>query len=44
MDYAGLVQNPDAYFTQLIEFLGIQLDIEKMKAVIDPNLYRNRYS
>ena len=41
IDYAKMVQMPEAYFEQLIDFLDVSLDIEKMKTVIDPGLYRN---
>lgn len=42
IDYAKMVQSPEAHFTKLIDFLGAPLDTEKMSSVIDPSLYRNR--
>ena len=40
--YAEMVQQPDVYLTQLIDFLDMQLDVKAMKAAIDPQLYRNK--
>jgi hypothetical protein len=42
VDYAEMVQQPQTYLTQLMRFLDVPLDIEKMKAAIDPGLHRNR--
>ena len=41
VDYTKVVQEPDASLIRLIDFLDLQLDIEKMKTCIDPGLYRN---
>ena len=42
IDYAKMVQQPDAYFTQIIEFLDVPLNVEAMETVIDPGLYRQK--
>ncbi len=44
IDYAQLVENPHQYIDKIQDFLGIQLDEEKMIKSIDKDLYRNRKS
>lgn len=42
VNYRDLVMNPEPGVCQINEYLGGQLKIEKMMAVVDPNLYRQR--
>ena len=42
ISYNELLQNPDSQIARIEKFLCTTLDIGKMKAVIDPNLYRQR--
>jgi len=42
VDYADVLSDPDETLRKVIDFTGVQLDFEKMKACIDPTLYRNR--
>jgi hypothetical protein len=42
LDYNAMLSDPDPYIRQVNQFLGGNLDEEKMKAVIDPALYRQR--
>ncbi len=42
VNYAEMIQAPVPNCTRVNEFLGSQLDLDKMAAVIDPDLYRNR--
>lgn len=37
-----MIEQPEEYIARVQEFLPQTLDTEKMKAVIDPSLYRNR--
>jgi hypothetical protein len=40
--YAGVIAEPRAQAERLSRFLGARLDVERMAAVADPLLYRNR--
>ncbi|MDX1503060.1 MAG: sulfotransferase family protein [Thermoanaerobaculia bacterium] len=42
LDYAQVVGDPVTAARQLDEFLGGGLDVDRMAAVVDPALYRNR--
>ena len=42
VSYKNLVSQPEAEAQRVAEFLGRSLDITKMKAAVDPKLYRNR--
>lgn len=42
IDYNGLLNDPGAELERLVSFLGGDLDLEAMAAVIDPALYRQR--
>jgi hypothetical protein len=42
VDYNQLLQTPAPILEKVNEFLGGSLDIEKMVAVVDPSLYRQR--
>ena len=42
LDYNAMLANPDPYIRQINQFLGGNLDEEKMLAVIDKSLYRQR--
>lgn len=42
VDYKSVIENPDTEINKINEFLDFQLDTDKMKSVIDPNLYRNK--
>lgn len=42
VDYGALVRDPWSQLPQIKAFLGGQLDVERMAAVADPDLYRNR--
>lgn len=42
LDYNAMLANPAPYVRQINQFLGGSLDEEKMLAVIDPSLYRQR--
>jgi hypothetical protein len=42
MDYNAMLADPERYITEINRFLGNQLDAEKMLAIIDPSLYRQR--
>lgn len=42
LDYNAMVKDPVPYVHQINQFLNGSLDEEKMIAVIDPNLYRQR--
>jgi len=37
-----LIDQPAAPVARVCDFLGLPLDAEKMRAAIDPALYRNR--
>ena len=42
VDYKSVIENPDTEINKINEFLDFQIDTDKMKSVIDPNLYRNK--
>ena len=42
MDYNTMLADPRRYIAEIDRFLGDQLDVEKMAAVVDPSLYRQR--
>jgi len=44
LDYKQALENPRQAAEQIATFLGQELDIDAMAAVVDPNLYRNRSS
>lgn len=41
-EYNAMLNNVDEYSTQIAEFLNLPLDLEKMRAVPNARLYRNR--
>lgn len=42
VDYNRLMADPDAYCRPVAEFVGIPLDVERMRSVPNERLYRNR--
>jgi len=42
ISYNGTLDDPESSAEKIAEFLGVELDIEKMMQVVDPNLYRQR--
>ena len=42
IDYAEAVRNPAFAARQIADFVGGDLDVERMAAVVDGSLYRNR--
>jgi len=44
VNYNNLMENPDPILQNIKEFLNKDLDLEKMKSVINPKLYINRIS
>lgn len=42
VDYTGVLEDPAAEAKRIQQFVGLPLDVEKMTAVADKNLYRNR--
>lgn len=42
VDYAGLIDRPEAGMRAVAEFLGLPLDVAAMARVTDPALHRNR--
>lgn len=40
--YSDALQDPQTAAERVVEFLGKDLDVERMVGVVDPNLYRNR--
>jgi hypothetical protein len=42
VSYNQLLEDPEQILPQINHFLGASLDLAKMQAVIDPNLYRQR--
>ena len=42
LDYNTMMDDPVPYVRRINQFLGVNLDEEKMVAVIDPSLYRQR--
>ncbi|MCL4529208.1 MAG: sulfotransferase [Chloroflexi bacterium] len=44
VDYNKMLSNPDEYCQNIAEFIGLPVDVEKMRSVPDEHLYRNRSS
>ncbi len=44
VDYNRMMANPDAYCQKIADFVGLPLDVEKMRSVPNERLYRNRAS
>ena len=42
VDYNQMVADPDAYCKPIADFLGLPLDVARMRAVPNERLYRNR--
>ena len=42
INYKELVSNPEEQIRSLIDFCGIQKDMEELAQVVKPELYRNR--
>lgn len=42
LDFSEVVADPEKAARQISDFLGGNLDVEKMATQVDPNLYRNR--
>jgi hypothetical protein len=42
VDYNKLLSSPEGYYQAIAEFVGIPVDIEKMRSVPNERLYRNR--
>ena len=42
VDYRAALEAPEEQARRIRDFLGADLDVEKMAEVVDPNLYRNR--
>ena len=42
VNYNDLMRDPEDWVPRIAAFLGKDMDVEAMKAVVDPNLYRNR--
>ena len=42
VDYNELMANPDPHIQEVYDFLGLDLDLEAMRDVPDPGLYRQR--
>ena len=42
ISYNGTLDDPETSAEKIAEFLGLELDIEKMMQVVDPSLYRQR--
>jgi hypothetical protein len=42
VDYNRMMANPDELCPKIVEFLGMPLDVEKMRSVPNEKLYRNR--
>lgn len=40
--YSDALQDPQTAAEHVVEFLGRDLDVERMVGIVDPNLYRNR--
>ncbi len=40
--YNDIINGPEAQAARVSEFLGGRLEIQRMAAVVDPKLYRNR--
>ncbi|MEW6366429.1 MAG: sulfotransferase [Acidobacteriota bacterium] len=44
VEYTAVIKDPRTQATRIRDFLGLNLDVDKMVAAVDPNLYRNRAS
>ncbi len=42
VEYQKMIANPDEYSAKIVDFLGLPLDVEKMRSVPNERLYRNR--
>lgn len=42
LEYRGVLQDPQSAAEAISQFLGRDMDVEKMVSVVDKNLYRNR--
>jgi hypothetical protein len=42
VDYNRMMADPDAYLQKIVDFVGLPLDVSKMRAVPNEGLYRNR--
>ncbi len=42
VDYNRMMADPDAYCQKIADFIGLPLDVAKMRAVPNASLYRNR--
>ncbi len=42
VDYNRMMAEPDAYLQKIADFVGLPLDVEKMRSVPNERLYRNR--
>jgi hypothetical protein len=42
VDYNRMMANPDAYCQKIADFVGLPLDVAKMRSVPNERLYRNR--
>jgi hypothetical protein len=42
VEYNGIMVNADEYCQQIADFIGIPVDVEKMRSVPNSRLYRNR--
>ncbi len=42
VDYNRMMADPDAYLQRIADFVGLPLDIDKMRSVPNERLYRNR--
>jgi len=40
--YHELAERPESHLAEIVSFLGLDLDADKMLAAVDPALYRNR--
>lgn len=42
VDYNRMMADPDQYLQKIVDFIGLPLDLERMRAVPNEGLYRNR--
>ena len=42
IEYTAVINDPRAQAMRISDFLGLDLDVDKMVAAVDPKLYRNR--
>lgn len=42
VNYSDIIENPEEEFNALLAFLGVEGDVEAMKAMVDTKLYRNK--